>query len=160
MPVAITEDQLEQACLDWFKTIGYNYACGYDIAPDGPSPERSDYRQIVLFDRLITQLQIINPHIPITVLEGVAQQIAKPETPVLIKSNRAFHQFLLEGVKVEFKEGDKSKTDYVQLVDFSSVENNQFLVVNQHSIRDSLLPKLLSGDLPINPNQTELEQAV
>jgi type I restriction enzyme R subunit len=133
----ITEDQLEHLTLDWFKTIGYNYVCGYDIAPDGPSPERSDYRQIVLFDRLIAQLQIINPHIPVTVLETVAQQIAKPETPVLIKSNRAFHQFLLEGVKVEFKEGDKSRIDYVQLIDFSRVSNNQFLVVNQYTITGS-----------------------
>ena len=37
----ITEDQLEQLCLDWFKAIGY--VCDYDIAPDGDSPEHSDY---------------------------------------------------------------------------------------------------------------------
>ncbi len=133
----ITEDQLEQLCLDWFKTIGYDYICGYDIAPDGDSPERTDYRQIILFDRLLLQLQIINPQLPTSVLEDIIQQIAKPETPVLIKSNRAFHQFLLEGVKVEFKEGDKSKTDYVQLVDFTHTANNQFLVVNQYTITGS-----------------------
>ena len=142
----ITEDQLEQLCLDWFKSIGYDYVCGYDIAPDGATPERSDYRQIVLFDRLIQQLQIINPHIPASVLETVAQQIAKPETPVLIKSNRAFHQLLLEGVKVEFTpspsvplpEGEGSKkVDYVQLVDFTDVSKNQFLVVNQYTITGS-----------------------
>jgi type I restriction enzyme R subunit len=32
-----TQNQLEQACLNWFKTTGYNYVCGYDIAPDGPT---------------------------------------------------------------------------------------------------------------------------
>ncbi|MCK4709476.1 MAG: type I restriction endonuclease subunit R, partial [Gammaproteobacteria bacterium] len=127
---------------DWFKSIGYDYVCGYDIAPDGENPERNDYRQIILFERLIQQLQIINQHIPVATLETVAQQIAKPETPVLIKSNKAFHQFLLEGVKVEYKEGDPegktvSKTDYVQLVDFTNVDNNQFLVVNQYTITGS-----------------------
>ena len=130
----ITEDQLEQLCLDWFKSIGYDYICGYDIAPDGVAPERADYNQIVLFDRLIKQLHLINPHIPVATLELVAQQIAKPETPILIKNNKVFHQFLLEGVKVEFKDGEKSKTDYVQLVDFSNVSNNQFLVVSQYTI--------------------------
>lgn len=90
-----------------------------------------------MFDRLIQQLQIINPHIPVATLETVAQQIAKPETPILIKSNKAFHQFLLEGVKVEYKDGDKTKTDYVQLVDFSNVDNNQFLVINQYTITGS-----------------------
>jgi len=130
----ITEDQLEQLCLDWFKSIGYDYVCGYDIAPDGDSKERIDYRQIVLFDRLLNQLQLINPHIPVAVLETVSQQIAKPETPILIKSNQAFHRLLLEGVKVEFKDKGKAKTDYVQLVDFSEPTNNQFLVVNQYTI--------------------------
>jgi type I restriction enzyme R subunit len=133
----ITEDQLEQLCLDWFKSIGYDTVCGYDIAPDGEAPERTDYRQIILFDRLIQQLQVINPHIPVATLEVVTQQIAKPETPVLIKSNKAFHRFLLEGVKVEYKEGEKSRTDYVQLVDFANVDNNQFLVVNQFTITGS-----------------------
>ena len=35
----ITEDQLEQLCLDWFKAIGYDYANGYDIAPDGDASD-------------------------------------------------------------------------------------------------------------------------
>ncbi|OIP95146.1 MAG: DEAD/DEAH box helicase [Piscirickettsiaceae bacterium CG_4_10_14_3_um_filter_44_349] len=130
----ITEDQLEQLCLEWFQSIGYAYANGYDIAPDGDSPERNDYRQIVLFGRLLNQLQIINPHIPASVLESVAQQVAKPETPVLIKNNKTFHQWLLEGVKVSFKQDGKDKTDYVQLIDFSHTANNQFLVVNQFTL--------------------------
>ncbi len=88
----ITEDQLEQLCLDWFKSLGYDYICGYDIAPDGETPERIDYRQIVLFDRLLTQLQKINPHIPVAVLETVSLQIAKPETPHTYKKiNKAFN---------------------------------------------------------------------
>jgi len=130
----ITEDQLEQLCLDWFQSIGYAHVCGYDIAPDGDNPERGDYRQIILHDRLSSHLEVINPHIPVATLEQVALQIAKPETPVLIKNNKTFHQMLLEGVKVEFKEGDELKTDYVQLVDFTKVDNNQFLVVNQYTI--------------------------
>jgi len=130
----ITEDQLEQLCLDWFKSIDYDYVSGYDIAPDGVSPERSDYRQLVLHDRLLNRLAIINPHIPTEVLEQVARQVAKPETPILIKNNKAFHQCLLEGVKVEFKLAGEGKTDYVQLIDFDHVANNQFLVVNQFTI--------------------------
>jgi type I restriction enzyme R subunit len=133
----ITEDQLEQLCLEWFQSIGYDYICGYDIAPGEPDAERSDYRQIILHDRLLSCLQTINPQIPLATLEQVASQLAKPETPILIKNNRAFHQLLLEGVKVEFKENGKDNTDYVQLVDFSQVSNNQFLVVNQFTITGS-----------------------
>ncbi|WP_395004859.1 type I restriction endonuclease subunit R [Undibacterium sp.] len=137
----MTEDQLEQLCLTWFQEIGYDYVCGYDIAPDGSSPERSDYRQIILQVRLLSALQKINPHIPVATLEQVALQIAKPETPILIKNNKAFHQLLLEGVKVEFKSQEldangnaESKIDYVQLIDFATARNNEFLVVNQYSL--------------------------
>lgn len=133
----ITEDQLEQLCLSWFKEIGYDYVCGYDIAPDASAPERGDFRQLILTGRLLTQLQKINPHIPVATLEQVILQIAKPETPVLIKNNKQFHQYLQEGVKVDFKLNCEDKTDYVQLVDFSNTHNNQFLVVNQFSILGS-----------------------
>lgn len=68
----ITEDQLEHLCLDWFQAIGYRAINGYDIAPDSETPERIDYRQVVLFDRLLSQLQKINPHIPLDVLERVS----------------------------------------------------------------------------------------
>ena len=130
----ITEDQLEQLCIDWFKATGYDYVCGYEIAPDSEKPERSDYRQAVLHDRLLSCMQRINPHIPVEALEQAALQIAKPETLILINNNKAFHWLLLEGIKVEFKQEGKSKTDYVQLVDFSTVSNNQFLIVNQFTI--------------------------
>ena len=134
----ITEDQLEQLCLEWFQGNGYDYISGYDIAPDSAAPERSDYRQVLLHDRLLSQLEVINPHIPLATLEQVAQQIAKPETPVLIKNNKAFHQMLMEGVKVSYKnvQGDEVN-DYVRLIDFDQLENNQFLVVNQFTITGS-----------------------
>ena len=134
----ITEDQLEQFCLEWFQSIGYDTICGYDIAPDSGAPERSDYRQVILHGRLLSSLKQINPHIPVATLEQVALQTAKPQTPILINNNKAFHRLLLEGVKVEFKDSTgKEKTDYVQLVDFSNASNNQFLVVNQFTITGS-----------------------
>ncbi|RMF42138.1 MAG: type I restriction endonuclease subunit R [Deltaproteobacteria bacterium] len=133
----ISEDQLERLCLEWFQSIGYDYACGYDIAPDGDRPERSDYRQIVLFDRLLERLKVLNPHIPASTLEQVSCHIARPETPVLIQNNKAFHRQLLEGVKVEWKEDGEERHDYVQLIDFANPANNRFLVVNQYTITGS-----------------------
>ena len=137
MYVMITEDQLEQLCLDWFRAGGYTHAYGPDIAPDGDTPERRDYQQTVLFDRLIAALQKINPHIPLAILEEAAQTITKPESPVLTHNNRAFHKLLLEGVPVEYRDGDETKADHVQLLDFYNVERNQFLVVNQFTIQGS-----------------------
>ena len=136
---------LEQLCLDWFRAGGYEYAYGPDIAPDGDAPERIDYQQVVLTGRLISSLQKINSHIPLVTLEEAALAITKPESPVLIHNNRAFHKLLLEGVPVEYTrpsplaplpEGEGERVcDHVQLIDFHNVERNQFLVVNQFTLQ-------------------------
>ncbi len=43
----ITEEQLEQLCLQWFQDTGWSYAHGPDIAPEGNNPERGDFRTVV-----------------------------------------------------------------------------------------------------------------
>lgn len=140
----ITEDQLEQLCLDWFADQGYLYKNGYDIAPDGTphpatgDPERDDYHQVILKQRLFERLEILNPDLPSDCLSVVVNTVSTPDTPVLIKSNRAFHKYLIEGVPVEysvFEDGEtKTKHTHARLMDFNEPDNNEFLVVNQFTI--------------------------
>lgn len=140
----ITEDQLEQECIRWFTDQGYLYKNGYDIAPDGAphaasgAPERDDYHQVVLKQRLLNQLAIINPELPIEALHDVVNTVCSPQTPILIKNNRAFHKLLIEGVPVEYTavEAGESKTKHThaQLMDFTTPDNNEFLIVNQFTI--------------------------
>lgn len=134
----ITEDQLEQECIRWFTDQGYLYKNGYDIAPDGDSPERDDYHQVVLKQRLLDQLEIINPELPIEALNDVVNTVSSPDTPILIKNNRAFHKFVIEGVPVEYtavEDGEsKTKHTHAQLMDFTTPDNNEFLIVNQFTI--------------------------
>lgn len=135
----ITEDQLEQLCLNWFREAGYGYANGYDIAHDGIAPEREDYKQVLLTGRLLDALQRINPQIPLSALEvQVIHILSKPEHPALIQNNRTFQQYLLDGIPVEFTDSNgNKKTDHVQIIDFHKPDNNQFLVVNQFTIKGS-----------------------
>lgn len=134
----ITEDQLEQLCLDWFRELNYDYVNGYDIAPDGSTPEREDFQQVTLRERLINKLVKLNPLVPFDNLVEVAKTVVTPETPVLIKSNRIFHKYLIEGVPVEYsvtEDGQQvTKNTHVRLIDFNEPENNEFLVVNQFTI--------------------------
>ena len=69
----MTEDQLEQEVLQWFVSSGYTHVCGYDIAPDGPSPERADYVQPVLVERLRNAISRINPQVPLVAREDAIQ---------------------------------------------------------------------------------------
>ncbi|OOE45309.1 type I restriction endonuclease subunit R [Salinivibrio kushneri] len=134
----ITEDQLEQLCLDWFKTLGYQYALGYDIAPDGDRPERDDYHQVTLKGRLLNTLAALNPQVPHDTLVAVAKTVSTPDSPVLIKSNKTFHHYVIEGVPVEYsvwQDGKQTtKHDRVRLIDFTHPDNNDWLVVNQFTL--------------------------
>ena len=134
----INEDLLEKNCLAWFEQIGYQCLSGYDIAPDGDAPERDDYHQVVLKQRLLNQLAIINPELPIEALNDVVNTVSSPDTPILIKNNRAFHKFVIEGVPVEYtavEDGEsKTKHTHAQLMDFTTPDNNEFLIVNQFTI--------------------------
>ncbi|MCP3944970.1 MAG: type I restriction endonuclease subunit R, partial [Desulfobacteraceae bacterium] len=131
----ITEAQLEDLCIQWFKDGGYEYAYGPDIAYDGECPERKDYRQVVLADRLLSAMHKINPQVPVEVLSDAITSIENPESPVLTQNNKNFHKLLLEGVDVEFQSGDATINDNAFLIDFEHPENNEFLVVNQFTIQ-------------------------
>jgi type I restriction enzyme R subunit len=137
----MTEDQLEQLALNWFKDQGYSYAFGPDIGHDGDNPERQDYVQVVLEKRLLSALQRINPNIPTSVLEDVVLRIQKPEHLSLLPNNRHFQEMLLDGVDVEVEIDGIKSGDKVKLIDFSNTAMNEFLVVNQYTIKGTKQPR-------------------
>ncbi len=133
----ITEDHLEQAALDWFRSLGYEAVFGPDIAPedDVSAPERTNYKEVILADRLHDRLAAINPALPAAAIDDAIGQILKPNLPTLIQINRQFHRFLRDGVKVEYQRGNETVGDIVKLADFTHPERNDWLVVNQFSIQ-------------------------
>ena len=56
MSNGIRESVVEQAALDWLKGLGYEVLSGLAIAPGETTAERTDYKQVFLFDRLQTKL--------------------------------------------------------------------------------------------------------
>ncbi len=54
----ITEDQLEQLAIQCFQDTGWVYANGADLAPEGATPERADFRAAVLKARLAAAVQL------------------------------------------------------------------------------------------------------
>ncbi len=130
----VTEDQVELQSIDWFKDLGYQYQCGYDIAYDGATPERSDYRSVILKDRLLSALTRINPQIPRSAVDTALSQLMNPNIPALMSCNRQVHSWLTKGVKVTYREGNQEVGKQLKVIDFENPENNDWLVVNQFTI--------------------------
>ena len=56
------ESVVEEAAIEYLTELGYGYIHGTEIAPDGPTPERSSYSDVILAGRLRAALARINPH--------------------------------------------------------------------------------------------------
>ncbi|MFY9341002.1 MAG: type I restriction endonuclease subunit R [Planctomycetota bacterium] len=137
----ITEKELEEHALTWLQDVGWQYAFGPDLAPDGATPERTDYRQVLLQSRLLAALRRLNPDVPGTTLEEVAVRLTHPEHLSLAHDNRAFHTMLLDGVPTEFERDGRRVSDKVRLIDFARPAANDFLVCNQFTITGTARPR-------------------
>ncbi len=135
MPKNFCESHLEEATLEWFEELGYEIVFGPDIAPDGEYPEREDYGDIILNDRLKEALTRINPKMPSGAIEDAFRQITIPQSPSLIMNNKAFQRMITDGIDVQVKQADASyRTEKVYVFDFEKPLNNEFMVANQFTI--------------------------
>ncbi|TSC92696.1 MAG: type I site-specific deoxyribonuclease, HsdR family [Candidatus Berkelbacteria bacterium Licking1014_7] len=132
-----TESNLEEATLEWFEELGYQIIGGPDIDPESEKPERKDFSQVILADRLHSAIAKINPEVPFEAQEEAAKKVenATHSSNQLVISNRNFHKMLTDGVDVEYRRPDGSIAgDKVWLVDRKNMKNNDWLVVNQYTI--------------------------
>lgn len=130
----ITEDKIEHYAIEQLQTLGWEYIHGSVISPDGEKPERENYEQIILTDRLRRAVSVINPHIPQKAQEQAIQKILRIYSPDLLHNNETFHKELVEKVKIPYQQDGYERSYEVALIDFENVENNQFLIVNQYTI--------------------------
>ena len=131
----MTEDQLEQEALGWLEEAGYTPLFGPDIAVDGDHPERSDYRQVLLLERLRAAIHRLNPDIPVAAREDALKQVVDLGIPVLLSANRRLHQLLVAGVPVQYQKDGDNRGDLVRLIDWAEPKNNEYLAINQFSIK-------------------------
>ena len=131
----MTEDQLERDTLAWLQDVGYTHRRGPDIAFDGSSPERADYRQVILPFRLREAINRLNPSIPVAAREDALKQVTDLGIPSLLPSNRAFHKLLVGGVPVQYQKDGETCGDFVRLIDWAHSEKNEWWAVNQFTIK-------------------------
>jgi type I restriction enzyme R subunit len=135
----ISESDIEESTLELLEELGYTVLYGSDISEGGDYAERK-YDEVVLKARLTQALTRFNKHIPQNVIYEViseaVKRITSPESQNLIANNKKFHNFLTDGVPVEYNTNNGIKNDIVHLFDFNDIDNNEFLAVNQFTIKE------------------------
>ena len=118
-----TEDSYEQALIELFRGMGYQYECGYDVERDFREP----YNALDLQKSLRRQ----NPLLSQDVLDEAFRKITHVNEGTLEQRNEQLMDYLQSGVEVKYAEEGKAKTALVRLIDFAEPLHNDFKVCNQ-----------------------------
>lgn len=130
----ITESHIEEFALEELAKLSWGYAYGPDISPEGASPARSSFEDVVLTDKLRSAVSKINPNIPADALEQAVQKVLRIYSPDLLYNNETFHELLIEKVRIPYQQDGFERSHEIALVDFDNPFNNEFLAVNQFTI--------------------------
>ena len=130
----ITESAIEEFAIELLEKQGYQYIYAPDIAPDSDTPERINFEDVLLKERLQSALRRINSSISLDSQAEALKEIERINSPELLVNNEQFHRLLTEGVPVSTSVDGDERGDRVWLIDFDQPENNEFVVANQFTV--------------------------
>ena len=124
-----TEAHFENAILELMRdTLGYDYVYG-------PSVER-EYTEPLHIDRVQQSLYAINPTLPSEAIEEAISKIRTIESGSLVQRNEVFHDYMQNGVEVNYFDGKEQCSTRVKLIDYDVPLRNNFTVANQWSVEE------------------------
>ncbi len=131
----MTEDQLEQEALGWLASVGYTPLNARDLDHLDPRLVRASAREVVLPVSLRAAIDRLNPAVPAAAREDAFKQVLDLGQPALLPGNRAFHRVLVTGVPVQYQKDGETRGDFVRLVDWQDASRNEWLAVQQFTIK-------------------------
>lgn len=88
------ESDIEKMLIDLLKAKKYNYHYGPDIAPDGETPMRASFEDVVLRDKLEKAVKRLNPSLPYSVQDEAVKTVLRISSPDVLANNEEFHRLL------------------------------------------------------------------
>lgn len=131
----MTEEQLEQEALGWLASVGYTPLNARDLDHLDPRLERANTREVMLAVSLRAAIDRLNPTVTATAREDAFRQVLELGQPALLSGNRAFHRILVTGVPVQYQKGGETRGDFVRLIDWHDANRNEWLAVQQFTIK-------------------------
>src|SRR3990167_3331152 len=130
----MTEDKVEQEALKILANLGWEILNGPEIGPDGSGIRK--YTDLVLEGGLKEVVTKLNPEIPAGAHEEAIRKVIRSSEPSLVLDNHNFHNFLVNGVDVEYRSNGEIRSDKVWLFDFNKPEKNEFVAINQLTVME------------------------
>ncbi|MEE1138430.1 MAG: type I restriction endonuclease subunit R [Acutalibacteraceae bacterium] len=118
-----TEDMFEQAVIELFENMGYTHIYAPDMERDYSSPLLDS----VLMDSLVK----LNKGLPLDAISEAINKLRNFDTGSLLQKNMQFMDYLQNGIPVRYFVKGEERTSIVYPIDYNTVSNNSFYVVNQ-----------------------------
>lgn len=141
-----TEANFENAIIELLRDhLGYEHLYGPDVA--------RDYTQPLHLEQLRASLHDINPSLPQVAIDETVAKITTFEGGTLVQKNAMFHDYLQNGVDINYYNGKETISTRVRLIDYDLPLHNTFTVTNQwtvdeHSVRRADVIVFING-LPL-----------
>nr|MBP6976435.1 type I restriction endonuclease subunit R [Candidatus Dojkabacteria bacterium] len=109
--------------------------------PDITTIERNSFEEVILKQRLINAVNKLNPNIPEEAKQQAIKQIINIHSIDQTANNESFHNYITNGIEVEYLKDGYLKGTRVILIDYEHPENNEWLCINQYVIQYNNLIK-------------------
>ena len=146
----INENHIEQSLIGQLQEQGYTYFYGPDIAPYSDNPQRENFASVILENQFKESLKKLNPDIPESARVEAYQKVINLGTEDIMENNERFHNYLTNGVTVEYTKGENTIGIPVTLLDTQNLENNSFWVVNQLVVKENNTEKRFDVVIYVN----------
>lgn len=134
----INENTIEQSFIQQLvDQHGYEYFYGPDIAPYSDNQQRDSFESVILEKILKESIDRLNPNIPESARNEAYQKVLNLGTTDIMENNERFHNYITNGVVVEYTDNGSIKGVAVQLIDIQNTEQNKFWAINQLVIREN-----------------------
>lgn len=120
------EEQLEDMTMHIFGELGYDCINGYEL--------QRDYHSAFCDNNLFNDIANINREFNDEQINEAIKTIKNSNQNNVIKDNKEFTKYLLQGVPVEIKTNNGYQYKNVKLIDFDNIDNNHFQAINQFTI--------------------------
>ncbi|RPF57025.1 type I restriction endonuclease subunit R [Aquisalibacillus elongatus] len=138
----LAESDFEETTIERLEQLDYEYRHGQELYQNG---ERERNQEVALHGRLEAFLQRTYPMIPYEELSRLVSRFVLNEGIGWEDRNFFFHQQMTKGIEFDYEVDGEERFQHVYPINWNEPEENDFLVVNQLSIkgRDSRRPDMI-----------------
>ena len=123
------KELVENRLIEQLVELGYTHLIGSDLVNERLESD------VLLKQRLETAIKRLNPWINESSVTQVIRKVSHISATSLMEANQEFYGYLVNMISVQQDLGKGKKHQTIKLIDFEDIEANEFLVVEQLTIK-------------------------